>query len=135
MHDVARQHLALLGKRRVGVGDVGAEQLVVVLDAGAQEERTPIVQAQPEAREIARSFVIQALLARAERPDVAVEIEQREGIVVLEHRAALAGARRGRQDVELILDLNEIVHVGCSYAVPTSASAAGPTSARSYTPR
>ena len=118
VHDVAREHRALLAEWRIRVREIGAKQLVVVLDPRAQQQRPPIVQPQAESREVPGPFVIQPLLAGAERADVAGQIEEREGVAVLQDRAAIAGARRRGEDVELILNLDQIFH-----HTPTPASA------------
>ena len=55
-------------------------------------------------------MVIQPLFTGPEHADVAVQVEQSEGVAVLEHRRALASARGGRQDVELILNLDYVFH-------------------------
>jgi hypothetical protein len=74
------------------------------------------VEPQPEARQVARPFVIQTLLARAEHAHVAVQIEHGEGVVVLQNSGAFPDARGRRQDVELILDLDDVVHYATSRA-------------------
>ena len=71
VHEIARQHEIAVAERDVGIRQVGAEQLVVVLDARAEQQRPLAVQPQPEPRQVPRAFVIQALLARPERADVA----------------------------------------------------------------
>ena len=50
-----------------------------------------------------------------EHADVAVQVEQRKRVAVLEHGRALARTRGGGQDIELILNLNYVVH---AVAVP-----------------
>src|SRR5205814_562606 len=64
-----------------------------------------------QAREMPRPLVIQPLLARAEHPDVPAQIEDREGIAVLQDGRALTGPRGGGQDVELILNLDDVFHL------------------------
>ena len=61
----ARQHGVGRTERQIGISQIGAEELVVVLDSRAQEKRPHAVQAQPKAREVPRPFVIEALLAGA----------------------------------------------------------------------
>ena len=55
-------------------------------------------------------MVIQPLFTVPEHAEVAVQVEQSEGVAVLEHGRALARARGGRQDVELILNLDYVFH-------------------------
>lgn len=110
MHDVAREHAVRIAERHVRIGEIGPEQLVVFLDACAEKQRPQAVQPQPQPRDVARALVIEALLSRAVHPDVAVQIEHGEGVAVLQHRIAFARARRGGQDVELVLDLNYVFH-------------------------
>ena len=108
MHEIAADHGARLADRDVRIRQVGDEQLVVFLDARAEDERTLAVDAEREAREIPRALVIQPLLACAERADVARVVEQRERVVVFENRRPLGGSRRRRENVELIADLDDV---------------------------
>jgi hypothetical protein len=61
--------------------------------------------------------VIQTLFAPPERADVAVQIEDREGIAVLQHCGAVGSLRRTRQDVVLILNLDYVFHSGSHFVV------------------
>ena len=70
VNEIARQH-QFGAERQVGIGEISAKQLVVVLDARAEEQRPVSVQPQAETRQISRAFVIKALLAGAERGNVA----------------------------------------------------------------
>ena len=51
---------------------------------------------------MARSLVVEPLLAAPQPPDVAVEIEDRERFPLLEYSRLAIGQRRGSKDVELI---------------------------------
>ena len=126
VHDIAQQDVLAVAHRHVGIGEIGPEQLVIGLDAGAEQQRTPAVQAQAERREISRPLVIQPLLSGTEGADVAAQIEDGEGVIVLQDGSALRRARRGRENVELILNLDQIFH---GYA--SAASAVAPASTRS----
>jgi hypothetical protein len=109
---IAGEHAIAVAERDVRIRQVGAEQLIVVLDARAQQQRPLPVHAQLEPRQIPGALVIQPLLARQQRSDIADGIEEREGVVVLQHRRALRGSRSGRQNVELVVDLNHVFHSG-----------------------
>jgi hypothetical protein len=125
VHEVPRKHLVRIGQGNVGIRQVGAEQLVVLLDACAEEEQALVVQPQPEPREISRALVVDALVARTERAHVAVQIEKGERITVLENETLFSSLRSGREDVELILDLDHIFHASPRRrAVGSSSSAA-----------
>ncbi len=73
MDEIAGEHAIAVAERNVRIRQVGAEQLVVVLDARAQQQRPLTVQPQPEPGQVPRALVIEALLARPERADVADE--------------------------------------------------------------
>ncbi len=118
VHNVARKHHIGLAERHVRIGEIRAEQLVVFLDARAEQQRPHAVQPQPESGHVTGAFVIQALLAGAKDADVAVQVEHRERVAVLKDCRALANARRSGQDVELVLDLNHVFHA-TSPSTPT----------------
>jgi glutathione synthase/RimK-type ligase-like ATP-grasp enzyme len=57
--------------------------IVVIPDRGTQEGRPSALQLQHEAREKSRSIVVQAFLFVLTRPDIAILIENREGVAML----------------------------------------------------
>ena len=69
------EHAIAVAERNVGVRQVGAEQLVVVLDARAQQQRPLAVQPQAEPRQVPRALVIQPLLARPNAPTSPTVVE------------------------------------------------------------
>ena len=111
MHEIARQDVILVD-RNIGVGEVRAEQIVVVLDARTEEQRIDAVQPKAKSREIACALVIQTLLACSKRGNVAGIIEDRERVAVFEDRGPLGRFRRGGKNVELVVNLNYIFHSG-----------------------
>ena len=111
MDEIARQHAVGISERNVGIRQVGAKQSVVFLDARAQQQRPAAVEPQPEARQVPGVFVIQPLLSGAERANVARVVEDRKGVVVFEDRGPLGRFRSGREDIELVLNLDDVFHV------------------------
>ena len=87
--------------KKVGVGQVGDEQRVVVLDRRAQKEGPAIVDEQLQARKEARVVVEQSFRAGFARRDVAVVIEHAEGVAVLEGTRTPLLQRGGCRNVEL----------------------------------
>lgn len=84
----------------VRVGQVHDEQLVVFPDAGTQEQRPHAVAFHLQATDEARPFVVQALISGAGPPNVAVSVENRECVRVLQDPDPLVvGARRRAEDV------------------------------------
>ena len=126
---VAGEHAIAVAERNIRIRQVGAEQFVVVLDARAQQQWPLPVQPEAKSRQVARSLVVEALLAGAEHADIAVQREDRERVGVLQHRRPLADARGGCQDVELIVDLNYVFHEA---VVSTPTEGSTPDRARSY---
>ena len=105
----ARQH-ETPARVDVGVREIDGEQRVVALDGRAQQQRAGVAQAQLEARQKTRSGVVEALLALPDRVDVAVAIEHREGVAVLEDARAIVDPRGGREHVEAVTDPDDVVH-------------------------
>jgi hypothetical protein len=90
-------HLAVAEQVRVGEGH--CQLVILVADGGTQEERPPPFHSQQQAGEVARPLVVQALLAKAARLDVAVVVEDGEGVPVLEHPGPFVGGAGSGQDV------------------------------------
>src|SRR6185503_5702003 len=132
VHDVAGDDRAGLRQRDVRVRQISAEQLVVILDTRAQQQWPLAIQPEAKSRQVARSLVVEALLAGSEHADIAVQSEDRERVGVLQHRRPLADARGGCQDVELIVDLNYVFHEA---VVSTPTEGSTPDRARSYRSR
>ena len=87
----------------VRVGEIDAEQGIVVLDGRAEEERPAAVQRELVARQEPGVFVEDALGCPLAGEDVAVVVEHGEGIAVLEGAGAPLQQRRGGRNVELHL--------------------------------
>ena len=84
---------------QVRVGEGHGELVVLVPDIRAEEERPAPFQLQEQAGEIARPLVVQTFLAQSARLDIAVVVEDREGVAVLEHAGPLISQAGGGQDV------------------------------------
>jgi hypothetical protein len=93
----------------VGIRAVGGEHAVVAADVGIEEEGTLAVQAQLVARQEASALVIEAVLAAAGPRDVAIAVEERKALAVLEHAGRIPRARRGGEDVPAVLDADRFV--------------------------
>jgi hypothetical protein len=109
---IAGEHVIAVAERNIRIRQVGAEQFVVVLDPRAQQQRPLPIHAQLESGQVSGALVIQPLLARHERADIADGVEEGKGVVVLQNRRALRGSGSGRQYVELVVDLNHVFHSG-----------------------
>ena len=83
---------------------------ILYFHLGTQQQRSPSVNSQIEARQMPRAVVINPLLAQADPLNIPEAIEHREGIGMFEHAIVLIDARRGCQNVKLILNLNDLVH-------------------------
>ncbi len=99
MHRVLGKHDVLVGVD-VGVGEVDLQVEVVVPDGGAEQQRLGAVDQELEVGEVARVAVEQPVRPAGGGADVAVAVEHREGIVVLQ-RAPRARRRSGGGDREL----------------------------------
>ena len=108
VEEVAREHEVGVPERDVRVRQIGAEQLVVLLDACAQQQRAMAVQPHSKSREVPRVLVIEPLLARPERADVARVVEHGKRVVMLEDRGPLRRLGGGGEDIELVLDLDDV---------------------------
>ena len=95
---------------KVAIRHVRAELQIVRARTRAEEQWTVCVQPQLERRQETRAVVIQALLAEAGADDVADRVEDGEGIAVLEHGGCTKGPCRGRQDVILVFDFDDVRH-------------------------
>src|SRR5262249_31153534 len=111
--------------RKIGVGQIDVQRGIVFLDGRAQKHRPATGDAKFKPAQEPRSFVIEPLLAQADALDVAVAVKNGKSLTLLEHVAVLKGARRGRQNVELILDLDDFFHSGLFQSVSACRSVAG----------
>lgn len=101
------QRVALV---EIGRGEVDDQQAVVLLERRVQQHRPLAVDAQFEVREIAGAVVVDAEVAGAVGMDVAVAIEHRERVAVLEHARAVARPRGRREHVPAVADLEDFLH-------------------------
>jgi hypothetical protein len=96
----------------VGVGQVEGESRVVAPGRRSQQQRAVSRQAQLQAGQMARAPVIDPLLAQALRTDVAVPIEDGEGLAMLEDLVVGIGQLRSSLDVIAGIDLPERGRLG-----------------------
>ena len=75
----------------VGVREVDGEELVAFSDLGTEKHGTLSLQLYFEKAEKAGPLVIQSLLTKPERLNVAVSIEDGKGITALQHPRAIIG--------------------------------------------
>ena len=99
VHGVLGQHqrLALLD---VGIGEIDVEHRVVGAHGRAQQQRAALLDGELQARKKPRVLVIEAQRIAAAAGEIAVMIEQREGIAVLQCARRLVDQRIVRRDVE-----------------------------------
>src|SRR3990170_4823496 len=71
----------------------------------SEQQRTLVTEAQPQAGEESSSAVVEALLAHADRFDVAPSVEDGERLAVLQDAVALVRRRAGGKDVVAAVDL------------------------------
>ena len=124
----ARQHELPRLVLEVGRGEIDGQEIVLLLHRRRQQQRPPPADAQLQPRQEAGAVVVDALLAQADRLDVAEAVEHRERLVVLEHARAIVGTRRRRLDVVLLVEADDLVvrrrpecrHGG--YSIPTPVS-------------
>jgi hypothetical protein len=94
---------------QIGGGHVHDQQAVVPPDHGAEQQRALPVDLEFPVGEIAGALVIKPLLGQGALPvgvgleDVAVAVEDTEGIALLEHAGGLLGFRTGGDDVPLVV--------------------------------
>ena len=82
--------------------------------------------------------MVHPLFAQPERPHVAGGIEDSERIPLLQHARPLAGARRGRENVVLLVEPDDFFHSytdAPSVIAGNDASAVSSMRSRSYTAR
>jgi hypothetical protein len=131
---VARQDHAV-SVRDVGIGQVDDEDGALLAHRGTQKKRPVRIQAELKAAQEPCPLVVEALLALSDGSDVAVEAEDGERVAVLEDLGAVVHPRRGRQDVVLVLDADDLFHraIGARPHVPAR-SPEGRASARRVSP-
>ena len=86
MDGVLRQTQAPGCVEEIGIGQVGGQERVVVLDDRAEQQRPAAVDQELQAGEVARVLVVDALGAALCGHNVAVVIEYAERVAVLEVR-------------------------------------------------
>ena len=105
---------AAIRERDVRVREVDGKRRVVVADRGTEQQRAPVGEAQPEARQVAGVAMVDAVDARHARAralDVAEAVEDRERVTVLQHARAVVDARRCREDVVAVGDPEDFVRI------------------------
>src|SRR5204863_372864 len=100
----------LVAVRDVGVRQVHREHRDLLLHGRAEQEGLPVLQSKFQPAQVAHPFVIEPLLAVADGQDVALGIEDREGVAVLKDADPIIQPRAGGHDVVLVLDLDYLVH-------------------------
>jgi len=105
---------AVLANLDVGIGEVHGEEDVVVPDRGAEQKGAHAGQPELQPGEESGPVVVEPLLPQAQGDDVARVVEDGEGVPVLEHSGPLVRPRGGRQDVVLVLQLDDVFHATAS---------------------
>jgi hypothetical protein len=90
MQGAPRQRLSR-GQLQIGVGQIDAQQRVVLVDRGAQQQRSHPPDLKLEPRQVSRVLKEDPLLAEAYRLDVAVAVEDGQGIAVEQGEDACVG--------------------------------------------
>ena len=83
----------------VRVRHIDDQQIVLLLDRRAQEERPVRLQLKQEARQIAGALVVESLFPQPTRLDVAVAVEHSKAVAVFQDARMLVGDGRGRANV------------------------------------
>ncbi len=91
---------------QVGIGEVTDQRRIVVAQDRGQQQRARALQAEREAGEVARVAVIEPLRAAHFRGQVAIGVEHREGVVVLQRAGAPLLQRGGRGNGKLAARLD-----------------------------
>ena len=112
--DLAARHLQAVVAAHVDVGEIGDEDDVVVAHRRAEEERPPTRQEQFDGREKARPAVVEPLFLGFSADDVAVLIEDGEGVAAFEHAQRPGGPLRVGENRELIVELQYVRHMRAS---------------------
>src|SRR4051812_49357041 len=92
----------------VRVGEIGTKEDVVLLYGRTEQKRTLHSKAKRPAGEVAGSLMIEALLSPAYRLQVAIAIEDREGVAMLKHPNAVVHDRGGRRNIKLVFNANDL---------------------------
>jgi len=106
MVDVQRvllEHDAVVGED-VGVGEIDAEDGVVVAQVAAEQQRLHVVDEHFEARQEPRVAMVEPVAGPGRCADVAVRVDDEEAVAMLES-AARPRDRDGRRDVGRTLGL------------------------------
>ncbi len=101
VQQVLQDRAAEFGVGDLGVGQVADQDRVVVADRRAQEHRAVAVDGQIEVRQVAGVAVVDALGAARAGEGVAVVVEDREGVAVLQRARAALLQRGGEGNEEL----------------------------------
>jgi hypothetical protein len=95
----AQRHAHAAVAKEVRVGQGHGEQVVLVADRRGQEEGAGPFQFQHQAGQVAGALVVESFLAQAAGLDVAVVVEDGEGVAVLEDARAVVRRAGGGEDV------------------------------------
>ena len=91
------------------IGQVHRQLRVVAIDDAAQEERPCRAEADSQPGQKPRVLVVEPEFSLAPQLEVAEAIEHGKRVPMLENVGAIVHAGRRRQDVELILDLDDFL--------------------------
>lgn len=92
----------------VGVGQIHRQDRVVVAHPRIEQEQTVLVQQQPETRQKARALVVETQLPHPDRRHVAEAVENGECVAVFQYPRTVIDARRGRENVELVFESDDV---------------------------
>ena len=93
---------------KIKVGEMHDKRQVVRQDRGAEEQGTILAEPEEQAREVPCALVVETLLAKTERLDVAEPVEDSEGFVAFQDPRAVIGQRGGSEDIVLSLDGDDV---------------------------
>ena len=99
-----------VSQRQNWIGQIDDKKIVLFFDIGTEQQWAGTIDREFPAGNKARAFVEDPLVLEAERADVAVPIEDAEGVGVFKNSSAGIGYGRIRPNIILALDLNDIAH-------------------------
>ena len=110
VHGIGRKRSSP-GLHDVWIREIRRDHPIVFLDGRAQKQRPGVSHPELEAAQKAGTAMVEALLAEAHRLDVGQIVEHRERLPGLQRSRFRLRPQRTRQNVELISDPDDLVHV------------------------
>src|SRR5688572_5607314 len=93
----------------IRISEIDREEKIICLNGRAEEKRREVPETEHQARKKPSTLMVNTLLAQTGLFDVAAVVEHPETLAVFQN-PGLFGCRRGRENVKLICQTDDVIH-------------------------